>query len=300
MTSRRPLLVASLLGFALATASFAGQGNGSANGNGAGSGGGSCTDPSACTPEGTGPYGPPTGGTPSGGALGSGGPNGAPGQPAGGANGPSCSQQEKGALLLAYLETLPVATLTESEAAWILFVREEEKLARDLYLAFAADSTLPAFSKVAEAEQRHFDLTGWLIARYDLVDPAFGRLPGQFTNSTLQALYDELLAIGGESDLAALTAAGLVEETDLVDVGELDPATSADDLATVAQNLARGSRNHLRGFVQALANQAVTYEPVVLDAESYAEIIESETERGAVDVDGNTLPGTATCGGSAF
>ena len=170
-----------------------------------------------------------------------------------------------------------------------------KKLARDLYLQFASKGSAPSFAKVGQAEQLHFDLVGILISRYELEDPAFGRLPGSFSNPVLQGLYDELLAMGAISEADALAAAAFVEETDLADVTTLEEISDDADLMTVEQNLARGSRNHLRGFVAALATRGVTYEPQVLNAEEYAAIVSSEVERGAVDEDGDPLPGTGAC-----
>lgn len=298
MTQRRTRALALPLSLAIATATFAGQGPG--NGPGPAPGNGSCSHPATCVPVGDGPFGPPTGaagpgnGTPSGPGSsnpGAGGPG--PGLGSGG------DGQVPGQPLLADLTSLPAGDLTEAQAARIAFVREEEKLARDLYRQFAATWRIQAFSKVAEAEQRHFDLMGWLISRYSLDDPAFGQVPGRFTNSSLQALYDELLAIGQESATSAWTVGGIVEETDLVDVEGLEALAPADDLATVAENLARGSRNHLRGFVQALAAQGATDEPALFDAETYAAIVDAAIERGAVDADGEPIPGAGSCSPAA-
>lgn len=276
-----------LLTVTLAGAALAGQGPG----NGPAAGGGTCADPTSCIPVGTGPYGPPSA-TPGGPASGNG-----PGSPAGPNAGPGagCSQQGQGEALLAYLGALPTGSLTEAQAAWILMLREEEKLARDLYLALADRWPVAAFANVARAEQRHFDLMGAMIARYGLGDPAFGQLPGSFTSSVVQTLHDELLALGNESAVAALSAAARVEETDLADLSTIEATAPPADLLTVDQNLARGSRNHLRGFVAALAAQGATYEPTVLSAEQFAAIVGSETERGAVDAMGEPLPGSASC-----
>ena len=139
-------------------------------------------------------------------------------------------------------------TLTNEEAAAILFMREEEKMARDLYNAFADQWGWPIFSNIAVSEQRHFDSVGMLIDRYGLDDPAAGNAPGVFTDPTIQALYDDLLAQGSESLTAALQVGVTVEETDIADLDKRLAEVTQFDVKRVFTMLRRGSTHHLAAF----------------------------------------------------
>jgi len=120
-----------------------------------------------------------------------------------------------------------------------------------------------------------------LIDRYGLDDPAAGNSVGEFTDPTLQELYDDLLAEGRESLTSALRVGAAIEEIDILDLQEHMDETEASDVLQVYGNLLRGSRNHLRAFVGTLERQAgETYEPQVLDAEAYEEILAEQVETG--------------------
>ena len=139
-------------------------------------------------------------------------------------------------------------TLTNEEAAAIVFMREEEKMAHDLYAAFGEQWGLPIFSRIATSEQRHFDSVGNLIVCYGLTDPAAGNGPGEFTDPALQELYDTLLAQGSASLTAALDVGVIVEETDIADLDERLATVTQFDVKRVFTMLRRGSVHHLTAF----------------------------------------------------
>ena len=56
-----------------------------------------------------------------------------------------------------------------------------------------------------------------LLDRYGLADPALD--PGKFSDPTLQALYDQLIAQGSVSLEEALKVGVLIEQTDIADEG---------------------------------------------------------------------------------
>lgn len=143
------------------------------------------------------------------------------------------------------------AALSPAEAAALQFMREEEKLAHDVYVALGSRWGLPEFSNIAASEQQHTDAVAALLARYQVSDPAVGKGAGVFTNPELQALYNELIAQGGVSAEAALRVGGLIEEVDILDLQERLAATKNADILRVYSNLLRGSENHLRAFVTA-------------------------------------------------
>lgn len=176
--------------------------------------------------------------------------------------------------------------LDATEAQGLTYMREEEKLARDVYRYFYPMWEAGLFENISESEQSHFEAIGELLATYRLDDPAAQDLPGVFVNPDLQALYDLLTATGSGSELAALQVGALIEETDMVDIVEALAATDQPDITVVYENLLRGSRNHLRAFVAAIEALGVPYTAQVLPQEEVDAIVDSPMERGGSRVGG--------------
>ena len=153
----------------------------------------------------------------------------------------------------------PQSSLSAVEKTDLLFMREEEKLARDVYLTLYETWRLAVFSNIASSEQSHMDALLKLLRMYRLPDPAAGNAIGEFTNPTLQSLYDTLMEKGRLSALDALQVGGIIEETDMRDlVGAIERSDNADIDATY-ENLLCGSRNHLRAFARNL--ESMTGQP---------------------------------------
>lgn len=154
------------------------------------------------------------------------------------------------------------------------FLREEEKLARDVYLHLDATWGTPAvFVNISRSEQQHMDALGAQLARLGLPDPIVDDTPGVFTDATLADLYADLTADGEASVVAALTVGATIEDLDLVDLADAIAATSDDDLAATYAVLACGSRNHLRAFTDQLSQRGDTYTPQFLDPATYDSIL---------------------------
>lgn len=169
--------------------------------------------------------------------------------------------------------------LSADEAATLSFMREEEKLARDVYLNMASRWALPPFATIAKSEQQHMDAIKAKLDKYALPDPALNEI-GAFRNSELQALYEDLMNRGETSYLEALRVGSLIEEVDIEDLENAIAATNHADLVQVYGNLLRGSRNHLRAFAREIERQGALYEAQYLDQEGVDAIIDSPMERG--------------------
>lgn len=179
------------------------------------------------------------------------------------------------------LATLGTDELTSDEVVGLLYMREEEKLAHDVYAAFYDMWGAQIFSNISDSELSHTAAVKTLLDRYQLPDPAEGAPEGAFTNSDLQELYNQLVATGSASLQAALEVGALIEELDISDLQHAIATTDNEDILLVYENLMLGSRNHLRAFVRTLDNQGgATYTPVYLDQETFDAIINSDTERG--------------------
>jgi hypothetical protein len=142
--------------------------------------------------------------------------------------------------------------LTSSETSDLVFMREEEKLARDVYLNLFECWGVPIFANIAASEQAHMDAIKRLLDKYGLADPA-GEI-GVFSNPELQDLYDLLIYNGSVSLDAGLLVGGLIEEVDIEDLQATIADTTKADLQRVYGNLMDGSENHLRAFAGAIEN----------------------------------------------
>ncbi|ANF23423.1 DUF2202 domain-containing protein [Thermococcus piezophilus] len=192
--------------------------------------------------------------------------------------GPRMPVQETAPLVDSTLTTY-YADLSQEEIDGLLWMREEEKLARDVYLTFYEMYGLPIFYNIAQSEQTHTDTVLVLIEKYNLTDPATDEI-GVFTNPELQALYDQLVEMGSQGLVDALKVGALIEETDIADLEEWTEKTDNADIIQVYESLKAGSKNHLRGFVSVLANYGVTYEPQVISENYYQEVISSANSHG--------------------
>lgn len=173
------------------------------------------------------------------------------------------------------------ATVSPTEAAALQFMREEEKLAHDVYVTLYETWGLRVFNNIASAEQQHTDTIATWLEYYDISDPAAGHELGEFANTELQALYDQLVAQGKASVAAALKVGAAIEEIDILDLQERLAETDNAAIQRVFENLARGSENHLRAFVANLqAQTGETYAPQHLSQAAYAEIVGTGVGQG--------------------
>jgi len=171
--------------------------------------------------------------------------------------------------------SVQTASLNREEARSLVLLREEEKLARDVYRFFHSRHSWRPFANIARSEQAHMDAILYLLERYDLEDPAAHKDEGEFRNRQWEALYLELTARGKDDPLEALRAAALIEETDIADLQEaLDGFAENPDVIRVYSNLLRASKIHLRTFVRMLELRNETYTPAILSTDEFQRIME--------------------------
>ncbi len=196
--------------------------------------------------------------------------------------------------LLDRFETLETNTLDQETTDAILLLREEEKLARDVYLTLSWWYRLPIFPNIARSEQQHMDLVALLLDRYGLPDPAEGNGIGEFTDPWVQDLYDDLIASGAESLLNALFVGATIEDVDIYHLQHILDHSAFDDVNLIVQNMVAGSRNHMRSFVGAIEKRGETYEAEYITQSELDAILASPMETAVVyDENGDVL---AECG----
>lgn len=171
------------------------------------------------------------------------------------------------------------AELTEAEETNLAFMREEEKLARDVYIKLYDVWGSKIFNNISRSEQKHMDNVKVILDAYNLADPA----PvdqGFFTDPELQEMYNTLIEQGDNSLIDALKVGALIEE---VDIRDLNNALDETDNAAIIQmytSLLNGSYNHIRAFVKQLNAKGETYEAQILTAEELETIL-GETNKNS-------------------
>jgi hypothetical protein len=185
------------------------------------------------------------------------------------------------------------SSLTANEIAGLQFMREEEKLAHDVYVTFYQQYGLSIFNNIASSESTHMAAIKTLLDQYGIADPAAGKAVGVFTNPDLQALYNQLIAQGRQSLSAALKVGGAIEEIDILDLKERLATTTHSDIQQAYTSLLNGSYNHLRAFANTLKTQTgEVYQPQYLDAATYQTIAGTNGRRGS-----NSVVGTGSSRG---
>ncbi|WP_419610342.1 DUF2202 domain-containing protein, partial [Thiolapillus sp.] len=84
--------------------------------------------------------------------------------------------------------TQVTTALSDAEAATLVFMREEEKLTRDVYITLYDQWEHPVFNNISGSEQRHMDSMKSKIDKYGLVDPVTDDTVGIFQNGNYSPL----------------------------------------------------------------------------------------------------------------
>ena len=174
----------------------------------------------------------------------------------------------------------PQQALSAQEAAELTYMREEEKLARDVYSRLRDKWRLRVFGAIAQSEERHFNAIKVLMDRYSLPDPAADKA-GVFQDSRLQTLFGDLVQQGESSVQAAFRVGATIEDLDIHDLEKAAEATDNSELKLIYGNLRQASENHLRAFVRQLQAAGETYAPQYIGQEAFADILANQMQTGA-------------------
>ena len=140
-------------------------------------------------------------------------------------------------------------TYSDASIDTLLYMIQEEKLAGDLYQNFYEQTGLTVFNRIAKAEDRHMSALVTQAEKIGIDVDALLSLPeGQFANTELQVMYDELLATGSVSADAALGVGRLVEQADIADLDDAMIAVVGTRLEKVYGSLLAGSQQHFDAF----------------------------------------------------
>lgn len=179
-------------------------------------------------------------------------------------------------LVAAFVET---PLLADNEVTLLQKMKDEEKLARDVYQALYTKYNNTVFSRIANAESKHLNAIVLLLKNYNNADTIIAEA-GVFKNPDVQTLYNNLITKASESIEEGFKTGALIEEMDIKDLNNVLAVNTNANVKMVFENLQRGSRNHLRAFNRQLTALGTVYTPVYLSQTEYNAIVNSAVEKG--------------------
>lgn len=192
----------------------------------------------------------------------------------------SCSNDEIDAVTATGIndETATQISLTTNELDDLLFLREEEKLARDVYLFSFEKYNMQIFKNISNSEVQHMSNVLQLLNTYNIDDPASTEI-GVFNNSVLQTIYNELIEQSSISLIEALKVGDKIEDLDIRDLALNELRTDKSDLLSIYGSLKCGSRNHLRSFHSQVLQNNGEYMPEFISQEYFDSIVTTSNEK---------------------
>lgn len=158
---------------------------------------------------------------------------------------------------------IPVCTIsgevTETESSGLLFMREEEKMARDVYAYLAEKYNLPVFRNITKSENVHMTAILRLMTAFNIPDNSSNDA-GVFVNEHINELYKQLIEMGNLSEIDALKVGVLIEQTDIADLQKELESIENSSIKTVYSNLLKGSEAHLKAFTWNLKVRGIVVE----------------------------------------
>lgn len=195
----------------------------------------------------------------------------------------SCQKQNmhSGNSMQEQIASLPKEAINIEERNGLVLMREEEKMAHDVYSFLYDKWNIMIFNNIASSEQTHTDAVLKLLVKYDIDDPTSGKNIGVFNDTSLQRMYNQLLINGNYSLLSALTVGATIEDLDIYDLEKLILKADNQDIAFVYNNLLKASRNHMRAFYSQIVNNGGTYRAKYISQQQLEDIVNSPKEVGS-------------------
>lgn len=153
----------------------------------------------------------------------------------------------KGNTQKAFLATI-TTELSNQEKDDLLFMWEEEKLARDVYLALGSRYGSKVFNNISGSEQAHMDSIKHLLIQVNLDVPVDETLTGNFQNSDPAQLYFDLIQRGNISLNDAYQVGLDVENLDIEDLTTRISMVNDPGVKEVFNKLLSASYKHKSAF----------------------------------------------------
>lgn len=189
--------------------------------------------------------------------------------------------------------------LDYNEKIHLIFMREEEKLARDVYSTLGTmypDSVI--FGKIDNSEQVHTTAVKAMIEKYGYEDPNTNDNIGVYTGEDygwyFTEKYNLLVERASISELEALYVGAFIEELDMMDINQCPQVivdtdnginevsecgkiyTQNPDIQRLYGSLLDGSDSHMEGYVRNIEKYIGegNYQAQVLSQEQVDEILD--------------------------
>lgn len=163
------------------------------------------------------------------------------------------------------------ATTTELEKD-LLYLYQEEKVARDVYAELYDMYGLRTFDNISNSEQNHMEAVEYLLNEYEIDYKNISDERGVYQLPELQDLYDTLIEKGSESIISAIEVGATIEDLDIFDLDEMLSKKYDEEVERVLRNLKRGSENHMRAFIRQLNKYNEVYTPQYISYEYFESI----------------------------
>ena len=174
-----------------------------------------------------------------------------------------------------YIGSFPYEEISDVEETSLLHMREEEKLARDVYDYLYEIWGMRIFNNISSAEQSHMSSIATILQKYNIPDPVLNDDRGSFSDEGMKELYTKLTAMGSNSLADALLVGATIEDLDIFDLQNALLKTDNMDILFIFGNLKKGSENHIRAFTNQLKSFNITYEAQYISQEELENILNS-------------------------
>ena len=181
------------------------------------------------------------------------------------------------------------AVLDEAETEMLVWMRAEEKLARDVYITLYERWGTRIFNNISRAEQTHMNTMLTMLNTYGVTDPITDDTVGAFDDPVLDELYDKLGGDGNASALDALYVGGFIEELDIKDLWDAIDGSTHADITAAYENLLAGSYKHLNAFVNQIEQNGIDYEAQYLSQSEVDAILGEPSSMTADMADGSWM-----------
>lgn len=165
----------------------------------------------------------------------------------------------------------------EKDSSSLLYMLEEEKLARDIYTHLYEKWETKQFGNIKESEQTHVEKVQELLDKNKIPYQVLHQ--GKFKNQELQKLYNSLISKGNISEIEALKVGATIEDVDIFDLQRLKKETYNQDIISAYNFLECASRNHMRAFDRGLSMRNATYKPQFISQTDFEKIIDADHEQ---------------------
>jgi hypothetical protein len=138
--------------------------------------------------------------------------------------------------------------LSPEEIAGLIYMRQEEKVAHDVYTVLGQSWNLNLLTNIASSEQSHMDAVKKMINKYQLEDPVTDETVGVFTDPVFQTMYDDLVMQGQQSVSETMLVGEAIETKDIEDLNTYMLVTDNNDILKMYGRLLAASQRHLSSF----------------------------------------------------